>query len=187
MATPLNVSASQVAQQKLQDPAEAQKLTSKANNKFDAKMADRAQQAQSTNQAGEVQRAQASERATQLQKVEEVSKAQKADLKKVTASTRADSVRDQTPAENVEGKSSHPGKLSDMMPKVEHYLEGLNHSTHKIDDMIKKLSDGKMKLDQKELLKMQIQVYGYSMELDLTGKVVDKATSGLKDTLKTQV
>ncbi len=30
-------------------------------------------------------------------------------------------------------------------------------------------------------------MYKYTQELELTGKVVEKATSGLKDTLKTQV
>ena len=34
---------------------------------------------------------------------------------------------------------------------------------------------------------MQAGMYKYTQELDLVSKVVEKATSGLKDTLKTQV
>jgi hypothetical protein len=38
-----------------------------------------------------------------------------------------------------------------------------------------------------ELIALQAGMYKYTQELELTGKVVEKATSGLKDTLKTQV
>jgi hypothetical protein len=38
-----------------------------------------------------------------------------------------------------------------------------------------------------ELLAMQAGVYRFSQELDLTGKVVEKATGGIKQTLNTQV
>ena len=40
---------------------------------------------------------------------------------------------------------------------------------------------------RRELLSLQAGMYKYSQELDLTSKIVEKATSGLKDTLKTQV
>jgi hypothetical protein len=38
-----------------------------------------------------------------------------------------------------------------------------------------------------ELLSLQASMYKYTQELDLTSKVVEKATSGLKDVVKTQV
>jgi hypothetical protein len=47
--------------------------------------------------------------------------------------------------------------------------------------------NGKMNLSQQQLLGLQAKVSEYSLELDLTGKVVEKATNGLKDTLRTQV
>jgi len=43
------------------------------------------------------------------------------------------------------------------------------------------------KFSNSELLGLQAGMYKYTQELDLTGKVVDKATQALKDTLKTQV
>jgi hypothetical protein len=42
-------------------------------------------------------------------------------------------------------------------------------------------------LSNSELLSLQASMYKYTQELDLTGKVVQEATSSLKDTLKTQV
>jgi len=56
--------------------------------------------------------------------------------------------------------------------------------------MLDKLINGGLhgaKFSNGELLSLQAGMYKYTQELDLTGKVVDKATSGLKDTLKTQV
>ena len=38
-----------------------------------------------------------------------------------------------------------------------------------------------------ELLSLQASMYRYTQELDLVGKVVEKATTGLKDVVKTQV
>jgi hypothetical protein len=42
-------------------------------------------------------------------------------------------------------------------------------------------------MSNSEMLSLQAGMYKYTQELELTGKVVEKATSGLKDTLKTQV
>ena len=53
-----------------------------------------------------------------------------------------------------------------------------------------KLINGNLRgksFSQTELLALQAAMYKYSQELDLTSKVVEKATNGLKDTLKTQV
>lgn len=55
-----------------------------------------------------------------------------------------------------------------------------------LDQLIKMGASGK-NFSNGELISMQAMVYKYSQELELTGKVVEKATSGLKDTLKTQV
>jgi hypothetical protein len=44
-----------------------------------------------------------------------------------------------------------------------------------------------VKFNNTQLLSLQAGMYKYTQELDLTGKVVDKATTGLKETLKTQV
>jgi hypothetical protein len=55
-----------------------------------------------------------------------------------------------------------------------------------LDKLINGSMSGKS-FNNAELLQMQAGMYKYTQELDLTSKIVEKATSGLKDTLKTQV
>jgi len=70
----------------------------------------------------------------------------------------------------------------------------------KLGDMLQKLIGGQDKMSQimnmamsgrqwgpAELLAMQAGVYRFSQELELTSKVVEKATSGIKQTMNTQV
>ncbi len=52
---------------------------------------------------------------------------------------------------------------------------------------IMKLALSGKQFSSQELLAMQAGVYRFSQELDLTGKVIDKATSGIKQTMNTQV
>lgn len=61
-------------------------------------------------------------------------------------------------------------------------VEGQN----KLDDIIKLSLSGK-KFDYQELLAIQASVHKFSQELELTSKVVEKATSGVKQTMQTQV
>ena len=57
---------------------------------------------------------------------------------------------------------------------------------NKLDDIIRMATSGKT-YNQQELLAIQASVYKFSQELDLTSKVVEKATSGIKQTMQTQV
>ena len=70
----------------------------------------------------------------------------------------------------------------------------------KLGDMLQKLIGGQDKMTQimnmatsgrqfspAELLAMQAGVYRFSQELELTSKVIEKATSGIKQTMNTQV
>ena len=76
--------------------------------------------------------------------------------------------------------SKSSSMMSSMMANLE---KGQAH----IDKLINGgISNGKSMSNQ-ELLSMQAGMYKYTQELDLVSKVVEKATSGLKDTLKTQV
>ena len=56
----------------------------------------------------------------------------------------------------------------------------------KLDQIIKMATSGKTYGNQ-ELLAVQAAVYKFSQELELTSKVVEKATSGVKQTMQTQV
>ncbi len=65
-------------------------------------------------------------------------------------------------------------------------LEQLVGGQDKMSQIMKLALSGR-KLDNQELLAMQAGVYRFSQELDLTGKVIEKATSGIKQTMNTQV
>ena len=69
-----------------------------------------------------------------------------------------------------------------------------------MQNMVKNLVDGQNKMEKimnlamsgrqfspQEMIVMQAGVMRYSQEMDLTGKVIDKATSGIKQTMNTQV
>jgi len=65
-------------------------------------------------------------------------------------------------------------------------LSGIVDGQSKLDEIIKMATSGKH-FGQQELLAIQAGVYKYSQELELTSKVVEKATSGVKQTMQTQV
>lgn len=67
-----------------------------------------------------------------------------------------------------------------------HMIADMEKGQSVIDKLIKAGISGKS-FNNGELLALQAGMYKYVQELELTGKVVEKATTGLKDTLKTQV
>ncbi|MBL8916494.1 MAG: ATP-dependent helicase HrpB [Archangium sp.] len=128
---------------------------------------------QQTNQVNHAQKVQQLEQAKQ---VDQVSKTNKADLNKLD--------------KNVTGKGMDPvaqkaevNKSGSMMMNM---MSNLEKGGANIDKLINGNLSGKTMSNQ-ELLQMQAGMYKYTQELDLCSKVVEKATSGLKDTLKTQV
>ena len=70
--------------------------------------------------------------------------------------------------------------------KMASMVEGLVNGQDKMTKMMEVAMSGK-KLGPQELLAMQAGIYRFSQELELTSKVVEKATSGLKQTMNTQV
>ena len=56
----------------------------------------------------------------------------------------------------------------------------------KMAGLMKLAMSGK-KFNSTELLALQAGVYRFSQELEITSKVVEKATSGIKQTMNTQV
>lgn len=65
-------------------------------------------------------------------------------------------------------------------------LQGLIGGQDKMAAIMKSALSGQ-KMGPQELLAMQAGVYRFSQELELTSKVVEKATSGIKQTMNTQV
>ena len=62
----------------------------------------------------------------------------------------------------------------------------IEHGQGQMEKILKEAMSGR-KFDQQELLVLQAGVMRYAQELELASKVVEKATNGVKDTLKTQV
>ena len=127
--------------------------------------------------AAHVQQAQQVQKMDQLKHVDQVQKTNKADLNKLD--------------KNVTGKGMDPvaqktevSKSSSMMSSM---MANLEKGQAHIDKLINGGISGGKAMSNQELLSMQAGMYKYTQELDLVSKVVEKATSGLKDTLKTQV
>ncbi|MFN0064366.1 MAG: ATP-dependent helicase HrpB [Myxococcaceae bacterium] len=82
----------------------------------------------------------------------------------------------------VAGKEE-PNRLTEMMTKV---MGDLESGQMRLDSLINSGLSGQ-DMSATQLLSLQANMYKYVQEMELTGKVVEKATNGLKDTLKTQV
>ena len=179
MAGPMaGVSAAQVAQQKLQQDQGAQQVNKQGASKFDAALANKAQG--QGPEVGQAQAAQATQRADQVRQAEAVNKTDKAALNKVNPAGQEPATA--RGAEAVAGKQE-TGKASGMLS---HVVGELEKGQLNMEKLIKAGASGK-EFTNAELLSLQAGMYKYTQELDLTSKVVEKATSGLKDTLKTQV
>lgn len=176
MAGPLaGISAQQIAQQKLPDQA-AQQGAKGAPSKFDQSL--KSQGAGDVHQAQHAQATQQVQQAAQVDKarqVEATNKAHKSELLKVSADKTA--IRDAVTQKREVSKST--SMLGDMVSNME-------KGQVAIDKLINGGLTGR-NFSNQEMLALQAGMYKYSQELELTSKVVEKATSGLKDTLKTQV
>ena len=65
-------------------------------------------------------------------------------------------------------------------------LDQVNQAQNRMESILKMAESGKS-FSPAELLSLQTHVYRASQELDLAGKVVEKATGGVKQVLQTQV
>lgn len=135
-----------------------------------------ADKAQGVQQAQHVQHAQQVQQIQQARQVDQVAKLDKAGLQKLD--------------KNVTGKGMDPVTQKNEVSKSKSMLMGMMDNMEKGGAAIDKLLNGGLSgknFSNSELLGLQAGMYKYTQELDLCSKVVEKATSGLKDTLKTQV
>jgi len=135
-------------------------------------MAQKAQQANAASQVQQTAGVQKAQQVTQAQKVTETQKAEKARLDKTNVIT------------NKAVDPTNKGEPTMLMKMV----GDLEHGQANMDKMIQMaVGGGAKKMNFQQLTVLQMQVYQYSQEMEMTSKVVSKATDGLKDTLKTQV
>jgi hypothetical protein len=65
-------------------------------------------------------------------------------------------------------------------------LDRISEAQQRLDHLLERAQSGRS-FTAAELLSMQARVYRASQELDLVGKVVEKAASGVKQVLQTQL
>jgi hypothetical protein len=73
-----------------------------------------------------------------------------------------------------------------VLNAVSNVVRALEQGQLDMDRIIREASSGKP-FSNAELLSLQASMYRYTQELDLVSRVVEKATTGLKDVVKTQV
>ena len=121
----------------------------------------------------------------QPQQVAEVQKTRHVEQLKKLEPTRLQKVD-----QNVTGRGvdpvAHTNEVSKTTSLVMSMVGGIEKGQVAMDKLISSSLSGKS-FSNSELISLQAGMYKYSQELDLCSKVVEKATSGLKDTLKTQV
>ena len=83
-------------------------------------------------------------------------------------------------------KAPHQAAKVAEKPKAAALLNEVSNAQAKLDQILKMAESGRT-FSPAELLAFQAHAYRASQELDLAGKVVEKATSGVKQTLNTQV
>jgi hypothetical protein len=186
MAGPLaGISAAQIAQQKVQEQS-AQQTQKQGPSKFDQALktqgADKAGGPQAVNATQHAEQVQSTRRTDFARQVEAVKKTEKAELNKVNTTAKNEN--------SVAGKAMDPVAQKQEVSKGTSMVMGMMNNMEKGQVAIDKLINGGLTgkhFSNGELLSLQAGMYKYTQELELTGKVVEKATTGLKDTLKTQV
>jgi hypothetical protein len=91
---------------------------------------------------------------------------------------------------SVTGRGLEPVARKAEVKAATGLIGSLVENIEKSQGVLDKLIDGGLQgktFSNTELISLQAGMYKYSQELDLCSKVVEKATGGLKDTLKTQV
>jgi hypothetical protein len=175
MAGPLaGIGAAQIAQQKLPNQVAQQQAQKAGPSKFDQAM--KPQGPDVAQKAGQVQATQQAQHVDKAKQIEQAGKIQKSALNKVS--------------DKLTAKGMDPVAQKNEVNKSTSLLQGMVENMEKGQVSIDKLIQGGLNgknFSNTEMLAMQAGMYKYTQELELTGKVVEKATSGLKDTLKTQV
>jgi len=90
----------------------------------------------------------------------------------------------QTPSNSVANgqQASDPGQTADLV----HLVGDLTQQRRGVDRMIERALGGEQ-FSAEQLLAWQARIYGYSQQLEIVSRVVDRAVGAVKTTLNTQV
>lgn len=170
MADPVSGGIGKASQQMMQ---ELQKQAQELQKSGGPEKSQQFSQVQQAHQVKDVQQVQEAQKATETTKAVDVLK---------TAQTNAVNKPDDVRLGVKTVDSAADAKQGGFKTLLNQIVNGQN----KLDDIIKLSLSGK-KFDAQELLAIQASVHKFSQELELTSKVVEKATSGVKQTMQTQV
>ncbi len=136
-----------------------------------------------TQGVNKAQAAQATQRADAVRQVETVNKTEKAALNKVSGAAQEPATAKGAEAVGKKADASKSTQAGGMMNQM---LGDLEKGQGNLEKIISQAASGKH-FSNAELLSLQASMYNYTQQLELTSKVVEKATTGLKDVVKTQV
>ena len=120
----------------------------------------------------------------QAMQVQETQKAN--DVKGITNATGADANHVLVQAKDGPSAATVGATEKAENSKIVELLNHVSKSQDQMDVVIKEAMSGKQ-FSTSELIGLQAVAYRFTQELDLVSKVVEKATSGIKQTLNTQV
>jgi hypothetical protein len=140
--------------------------------------------------------------AQKLNQPQEIQQTQQvSEVQKTTQSIRPDSIRNTTQSQQVQQNQRVEGsqksentrfnKTGSNDPSgagegIARYFNGVDSRKTSLDNMVKQAMNGK-NFNNRQLLVLQYKVSSFSMEMDLTSKMVEKATGGIKQAMNTQV
>jgi hypothetical protein len=91
-----------------------------------------------------------------------------------------------TPTPHARPGVTHVGAPSKSAATPTRLIDDVSRAQSRMDQVLALAESGRS-FSPAELLSLQAQTYRASQEIDLAGKVVEKATGGLKQVLQTQV
>ncbi len=106
--------------------------------------------------------------------------------RQVTDTARPGAVVKAPQVSQVKASQRVEAKAQVTRPEGAQALDRVASAQRRLDHILQLAQSGKS-FTPAELLAMQAQIYRATQELDLAGKVVEKATSGVKQVLQTQV
>ncbi len=102
------------------------------------------------------------------------------------ASGAVHATREAQPAEPARAVEAVIQAEKPRLPLASQVVRDLEQGHMRLEKLIQAGASGE-RFSNAELLSLQASMYKYTLELDLTSKVIEKATSGFKDMMKTQV
>ncbi len=162
-----------VLQQQLQQIQQQQQLQQQPLKPGGSNFAQKLNQTQQAQQVQQVQESQKAFKSIRPQKM------------RTNDPSRVQRVESLQKSQRSQFNKINPAKDS-AVKGLANYLRKLEHSRSDLDKLIKQALSGR-KFNQRQLLILQYKIANYSLQMDLTSKVVEKGTSGIKQAMNTQV